>query len=83
VTQLLRRLYLGRNERIFLPWAVTDCAGEEISMKKIKTKNYLQAYYGSDQTTSCPVRVVLNKVEEPPALKEQHKRKGLYALGSN
>jgi len=50
-------------------------------MKKIKTKSYLQAYYGSDQTASC-LRVVLNKTEQP-ALKGQKKKKGLYALGSN
>jgi hypothetical protein len=65
-----------------LPWAVTDCAGEEISMKKIKTKSYLQSYYGSAQTASCAVRVVLNKTEQPQ-LKEQKKKKGMYALGSN
>lgn len=50
-------------------------------MKKTKIENYLKDYYGSNQTVSCPVRVVLNKAERP-ALKEQ-KRKGLYALGSN
>ncbi|MCI5126481.1 MAG: hypothetical protein D3925_18885 [Candidatus Electrothrix sp. AR5] len=57
-------------------------AGEKISMKKTKTENYLKDYYGSNQTTSCSVRVVLDKAERP-ALKEQKKRKGLYALGSN
>ncbi|WP_446010429.1 hypothetical protein [Candidatus Electrothrix sp.] len=51
-------------------------------MKKTKTESYLQSYYGSDQTASCPVRVVLHKTEQP-ALKEQKKKKGLYALGSN
>ncbi|CAK8719453.1 hypothetical protein GMJAKD_08730 [Candidatus Electrothrix aarhusensis] len=66
-----------------MPWAVTDYAGEEVSMKKTKTESYLQAYYGSDLAASYSVRVVLNKVEGPPALKEQKKRKGLYALGSN
>ena len=52
-------------------------------MKKTKTKSYLQTYYGSDQAASCPVRVVLSKVNEGPALKQQKNRKGLYALGSN
>lgn len=51
-------------------------------MKKIKTESYLKDYYGSNQAASCSVRVVLNKIEQP-ALKEQKKRKGLYALGSN
>ncbi len=82
IAWLLRKLSLDRNEKTFLPWAVTDCAGEEVSMKKTKTESYLQSYYGSDQTASCPVRVVLHKTEQP-ALKEQKKKKGLYALGSN
>ncbi len=51
-------------------------------MKKTKTESYLQAYYGSDQTASYPVRVVLNKTEQS-TLKGQKRKKGLYALGSN
>ncbi|WPD24740.1 MAG: hypothetical protein SD837_09285 [Candidatus Electrothrix scaldis] len=51
-------------------------------MREVKNKSYLQAYYSSDQTASSPVRVILNKVERP-VLKEQQKRKGLYALGSH
>jgi hypothetical protein len=51
-------------------------------MKKTKTESYLQTYYSSDQAASNPVRVILNKAKQP-ALKEQKKRKGLYALGSN
>ena len=51
-------------------------------MEKTKNKNYLKDYYGVHQAASRSVRVVLNKAERP-ALKEQKKKKGLYALGSN
>ena len=51
-------------------------------MEKTKTKNYLKDYYGVHQAASCSVRVVLCKGERP-ALKEEKKNKGLYALGSN
>ncbi|WP_339138412.1 MAG: hypothetical protein WGN25_09055 [Candidatus Electrothrix sp. GW3-4] len=51
-------------------------------MKETESKKYLKSYYDSNQAISCSVRVVLNKTERP-ALKEQKKRKGLYALGSN
>ena len=82
VMQVRGRIRAARNEKIFLPWAVIDCSGEYISMEKRKNKSYLQTYYGANQAASCPMRIVLNKIERP-ALKGQKKKKGLYALGSN
>ncbi len=52
-------------------------------MKKLENKKYhLHSYYGSDKSTSTPVRIILSKSGQPE-LKERKKKKGMYALGSN
>lgn len=80
--QVRKKIHSVRNEKIFSPWAVTENGAGKISMKKIKNTSYLKSYYDSTQAPPCSVRIVLNKIERP-VIKEEKKKKGLYALGSN